>query len=90
MKENKFEHLANFSKMPAWAQAEVLEREGTELARRLHKGWEVRLFSIDNYYVELWEKQELKITTTFRNSAKALAVLEPYLGGIAVQDLVGF
>ena len=87
MKENKFEYLAKFSKMPAWAQAEVLEREGTELARRLHNGWEVSLFSIDNYYVELWEKQELKITTTFRKSAKAIAVLEPYMESIEVQNI---
>lgn len=66
----------------------MLTKEGTVLAQRLHQGWTVSLYSLHNRYVELWEKNGLQITTSFRNDAAALAIVEPYLAYVDVQHLI--
>lgn len=75
-----------FRKLPTWSQAEVLAKRGTLLAERQHEEWSVLLYSFENYFVELWEKDYLKITTSFRKSASALDIVEPYMDGINVED----
>ena len=77
-----------FQRLPSWSQAEVLAKEGTVLAQRHHRGWSVSLYSLNNRFVELWEKEGLQITTSFREDATALAIVEPYLAYVDVQHLI--
>ena len=78
-----------FQRLPSWSQAEVLTKHGTVLAQRRHQEWAVSLYSLNNRFVELWEKQGLQITTSFRTEATALAIVEPYLEQVDVQHLIG-
>ncbi|GAA4424915.1 hypothetical protein GCM10023188_05310 [Pontibacter saemangeumensis] len=77
-----------FQRLPSWSQAEVLAKEGTVLAKRQHLEWSVSLYSLNNRFVELWEKEGLQITTSFRKDATALAIVEPYLEYVDVQHLM--
>ena len=76
-----------FQRLPSWSQAEALTKYGTVLAQRQHQEWTVSLYSLNNRFVELWEKGGLHITTSFRADATALAIAEPYLEHIDLQHL---
>lgn len=78
-----------FQRLPSWSQAEALAKHGTVLAQRQHKEWSVSLYSLNSRFVELWEKDGLRITTSFRADATALAIAEPYLEHIDLQHLAG-
>ena len=78
-----------FQRLPSWSQAEALAKYGTVLAQRQHKEWSVSLYSLNSRFVELWEKDGLRITTSFRADATALAIAEPYLEHIDLQHLAG-
>lgn len=79
-----------FHKLPSWSQVEVLAKNGTVLAQRRHKEWAITLYSLNNYFVELWVKKELEVVGSFHKSANPLAILEPYMDTIDVQDFLDF
>jgi hypothetical protein len=76
---------AMFEKLPAWSQVAVLAEKGTVLAHRRHKEWAITLYSLNNYFVERWVKQEWDIVGSFHKSASPLAILEPYMETIDLQ-----
>ena len=77
-----------FHQLPLRNQVELLARQGTAVAHRNYKGWSITLYAINNYFVERWEKSGLEIVGTFKNSASPLAILEPYLDNLEVQQLL--
>jgi len=75
-----------FHQLPVWTQVEVLARKGNFLASRRHKDYTISLYFLDNYFVEVWAKGGLRISTSFKKTTRPLAILEPYLHQISVQD----
>jgi len=76
-----------FNRLPAGSQVAVLGKEGTVVAKRLHKGYNITLYSINNYFVELWRKENFEIIGSFHRSVSPLTILEPYLDVLEVPDL---
>jgi hypothetical protein len=77
-----------FERLPLRSQAETLAKEGTILAQRQFKSWTVTLYTLNHVFVEVWTGQEAQVISTFRKSANALAVLEPYVEGLDVQRML--
>jgi len=76
-----------FNRLPTWSQVEVLVKNGTVIALRQHNDWSITLFSINEYFVELWSNQHLQVVGSFHETAKPLDILEPYLVYMDVPDL---
>ena len=77
-----------FERLPLRSQAEVLAKDGTVLAQRRFNGWTVTLYALHSTFVERWSGKEAEVYSTFKKSADAVTVLEPYLDAIDVQDLL--
>lgn len=75
-----------FNQLPAWSQVEVLKKKGNAVAQRQYKDWTISLFSLDNYFVELWVKPNLEIIGSFHRSVKPMAILEPYVDYLEIPD----
>jgi len=75
-----------FNRLPSWSQVEVLTKKGTVVAQRNHKDWNITLYTLNNFFVELWEKPNLEIIGSFHNSVNPLAILEPYTQDIQIED----
>lgn len=67
-----------FNRLPSGSQVDVLVKKGTVVARRHYKDWTITLYFLNNYFVELWVKQDLEIIGTFHKSVNPLAIMEPY------------
>lgn len=78
-----------FERLPLRSQAETLAKEGTILAQRRFNHWTVTLYTLNNTFVELWTGEEAQVISTFKKSANAMAVLEPYLGEVDVREVLG-
>ena len=76
-----------FHQLPVWSQVEVLARKGNFLAQRQHKEYTISLYYLDNYFVEVWAKGGLRISTSFKKTTRPVAILEPYLEHISVREL---
>jgi hypothetical protein len=76
-----------FNRLPSWSQVEVLTQTGTVVAQRHHNGWAITLYSLNNYFVERWARQELEIVCSFQRAANPLDIMEPYMQDIQWQDL---
>jgi len=76
-----------FNRLPTWSQVEVLAKQGTIVAQRQHKDWTITLFSLNDYFVEVWANQHLEIIGSFQKKAKPLDILEPYIDYLEVPDL---
>jgi hypothetical protein len=79
-----------FNRLPSWSQVDVLTKKGTVVGQRHHNEWAITLYSLNNYFVELWVKQELEIVGSFHSSANPLEILEPYMQDIQLQDLYNY
>lgn len=79
-----------FNRLPSWSQVEVLNKKGTVVAQRTHKDWEITLYSLNNFFVELWVKPDLEIIGSFHSSVNPLAILEPYTQDIQLEDFYSF
>ena len=77
-----------FHRLPVWSQVEVLTRKGNLLSQRYHKDYTISLYHLDYYFVEVWSRGGLRISTSFREDAKAIAILEPYLDNPEIQKLL--
>lgn len=77
-----------FNRLPTWSQVETLTKEGTALVQRKHHNWEITLYSLHNYFVELWTKDGLEIIGSFYQAANPMAILEPYTDHIEIQNFL--
>jgi hypothetical protein len=77
-----------FERLPLRSQTETLARDGIVLAQRKHNDWVVTLYTLHNVFVERWTGKEAEVISTFKRSANAVAVLEPYIAEIDVQDFL--
>jgi len=77
-----------FNRLPTWSQVEVLTKQGTVVTQRQHKDWTITLYVFNDYFVELWAKQNLEIVGSFKKSVKPLDILEPYIDYLDVPDLI--
>ncbi|MDX5417686.1 MAG: hypothetical protein LPK09_00615 [Hymenobacteraceae bacterium] len=75
-----------FERLPIRSQAETLAKEGTVIAQRQHKGLTVTLYTLYNGFVELWSGNHVQVYSTFKETAKAGDILEPYLDTLEVAD----
>lgn len=78
-----------FERLPLRSQAETLAKDGIILAQRRYNNWTVTLYTLNNAFVELWTGEEAQVISTFKKSANAMAVLEPYLGEVDVREVLG-
>lgn len=76
-----------FERLPFRSQKEIIARDGTLLARRRYNNWLVTLYETDHAFVELWSGEEVQVYTSFKKSASAIAIYEPYINQIDVRDL---
>jgi hypothetical protein len=74
-----------FHKLPVWTQVEVLAQKGNFIAQRKHKDYTISLYSLDNYFVEVWAKGKLRISTSFRETTKPLIIMDQYLDEISLE-----
>lgn len=77
-----------FHRLPVWSQVDVLTRKGNLLSQRQHKDYTISLYHLDHYFIEVWARGGLRISTSFREDAKAMAILEPYLNDPQMQKVV--
>ncbi|MFT2007256.1 hypothetical protein ACMA1I_01150 [Pontibacter sp. 13R65] len=77
-----------FERLPLRSQTESLAKDGTLLARRTYNGWQVTLYSLNGLFVELWAGKEAQVISTFKKSANAVAVLDPYIDKIDVKNVL--
>ncbi|HEY4650389.1 MAG TPA: hypothetical protein VIG72_03200 [Pontibacter sp.] len=75
-----------FERLPFRSQAEVIARAGTILASRRYNNWHVTLYEFNNTFVELWSGEQVQVFSMFKHTASKVAVFEPYLGAIDLQD----
>ncbi|WP_276496356.1 hypothetical protein [Pontibacter litorisediminis] len=78
-----------FERLPLRNQAETLAKDGIILAQRHFNNWTVTLYTLNNTFVEVWAGGDAQVISTFRKSANALAVLEPYVEAIDVREVLG-
>ena len=76
-----------FHRLPVWSQVEVLTRKGNLISERKHKDYVITLYHLDHYFVEVWAKGTLRISTSFKETTPAVAILEPYLEQLEINDL---
>jgi len=76
-----------FNRLPTWSQVEVLDKQGAVVAQRQHKDWTITLFSLNEYFVELWANQHLEVIGSFHKTVKPLDILEPYIDYLNIPDL---
>ncbi|WP_051360129.1 hypothetical protein [Adhaeribacter aquaticus] len=77
-----------FNQLPAGSQVSLLSKQGIALAQREHKGYVITLYALNNYFVELWKKHDFEIIGTFHKSVNSMAILEPYMDSIDLQNFL--
>jgi len=76
-----------FHRLPVWSQVEVLARKGNLISQRNHKDYTISLYHLDHYFVEVWSKGGLRISTSFKENTRAISILEPYLEQVEIKAL---
>jgi hypothetical protein len=79
-----------FEKLPERSQIERLAKDGVIIAQRIYNGWTVTLYSLHGLFVEQWVGNSMQVFSTFKKSAKATSVLEPYLDDINLQEFIKY
>lgn len=77
-----------FERLPLRSQLESLAKDGTVLAQRRYNKWTVTLYSLNNSLVERWAGKEVEVISTFKKTTNAVAILEPYIDDIDVEDFM--
>lgn len=80
--------FSDFKQLPEWSQLDALQKEGIALGQREHKAWTVTLYSMQQHFVELWQKEGFYVITSFRQDAATYAVAEPYLDQVDLRHLL--
>ncbi len=73
-----------FERLPLHYQTETLSKKGLILGQRTYNGWAVTLYTLNDAFVELWSGNGMAVTSTFKKSADALAVLAPYVDAVDI------
>lgn len=79
-----------FERLPFRSQTEALAKDGTLIAQRRFKEWTVTLYTLNHTFVELWAGKEAVVISTFKKTANAADVLEPYVAHIDVKGMMEF
>lgn len=79
-----------FERLPFRSQREALKEGGTLIAQRQVGDYTITLYTLDHVFVEVWTGKEAEVVSTFKKSAGAIAVLEPYLDEVDIQHLMSF
>ncbi|MDX5435592.1 MAG: hypothetical protein LPK03_00250 [Pontibacter sp.] len=79
-----------FERLPFRSQEEAIAKDGTLLAQRLHNGWTVTLYALNGSFVELWSGETIQVYSSFKKSANAMVIFEPYADGFDVRDVLDF
>ncbi len=77
-----------FERLPYRSQRETLKREGTLVASRMVNGYTISLYTLGHTFVEVWSGTEVEVVSTFKHSANAMAVLEPYTQQVDIDHLL--
>ncbi|PKV62428.1 hypothetical protein [Pontibacter ramchanderi] len=77
-----------FERLPYRSQREALKKDGTLIARRQVNGYTILLYTWGHTFVEVWTGSEAEVVSTFRQTADALAVLEPYANEVDIRQLI--
>ncbi|TXK46472.1 hypothetical protein FVR03_10745 [Pontibacter qinzhouensis] len=77
-----------FERLPLRSQTESLAKDGIVLGRRQYKEWQVTLYSLNGVFVELWAGKAAQVISTFKKSANAVAVVDPYIEQVDFQDFL--
>ncbi|MEJ8800455.1 hypothetical protein [Pontibacter sp. H249] len=77
-----------FDRLPLRSQTDTLNKDGIILGQRIYNGWTVTLYSLHNVFVERWTGQHAEVISTFKTDANKVAILEPYLSYIQVEELL--
>ncbi|EJF08141.1 MULTISPECIES: hypothetical protein [Pontibacter] len=77
-----------FERLPYRSQREALKKEGTLIARRQVNGYTILLYTLGHTFVEVWTGAEAEVVSTFKQTASAMAVLEPYADEIDIRQLI--
>ncbi|MBJ6118366.1 hypothetical protein JAO76_09195 [Pontibacter sp. BT310] len=77
-----------FERLPFRKQAEIIAQNGTVVAQRNYNQWLVTLYKVNNSFVELWSGDNIQVYGAFRQQANTVAIFEPYLDKIDVQEIM--
>ena len=77
-----------FDRLPLRRQAEIIATKGTLIAQRNYNQWVVSLYKVENAFVELWSGDTIQVYSTFREPANTIAIFDPYLDKIDVQEFI--
>ncbi len=77
-----------FERLPLRSQSEALAKDGTILAQRTYNNWTVTLYALGNGFVERWSGKEVEVFSSFKKSADAVAILDPYIDVIDVGEVL--
>lgn len=77
-----------FERLPYRSQREALKKDGTLIASRQVNGYTIFLYTLGHTFVEVWTGTEAEVVSTFKKSAAALAVLEPYAEEVDIRQLI--
>ncbi|MBF8964523.1 hypothetical protein I0P70_14815 [Pontibacter sp. FD36] len=77
-----------FERLPYRSQREALKKEGTLIARRQVNGYTILLYTLGHTFVEVWTGAEAEVVSTFKQTASAMAVLEPYADEVDIRQLI--
>ena len=58
------------------------------ISQRQHKNYTISLYHLDQYFVEVWSKGGLRISTSFKETTRAISILEPYLENSEIKELL--
>ena len=78
----------HFDMLEQTEKAQFLLCKGVEVGKRQYKGFDIHLFQVHGFYVEIFCHR----TTGSINAVRAfddLELLEPYLADISLEDLPG-
>jgi hypothetical protein len=82
------QEFSMFERLPFRSQQEALHKGGTLIAQRKYNGHTVTLYTLGSIFVEVWRSSEAEVVSTFKRTADAMAVLEPYLDTIDVTGML--
>jgi hypothetical protein len=77
----------DFSKMKLEEKLETVKAHGRFITSRYHLSFEVLLYAIDNFLVEVWKRAGLNYIQWIE-VVNSQAVLDRYLGNINLDDLI--
>ncbi len=79
-----------FERLPERSQIDTLAKDGVIVAQRMYNGWTVTLYSLHGLFVEQWAGNSMQVISTFKKTAKAVTVLEPYLEDVDIQKYIKY